>query len=91
MKNAYKLLTFFSISFLCLSCAVPVSDKPATTQNDNQVFTRCTEPRPEICTREYNPVCATLSTGKQQKTYATGCTACADPAVIKYRQGPCEP
>lgn len=89
MKYSYKLLTFFSISFLCLSCAAPTINKPAITKNDSQGFILCTEPRPEICTREYNPVCATLNTGKE-KTYATGCTACADPAVTKYRQGPCE-
>lgn len=89
MKTSYKLLTFFSISFLCLSCTAPVVNQSATTQKDSYVYTLCTEPRPEICTREYNPVCATLTTG-ETKTYATGCTACADPAVIKYRQGTCE-
>ena len=48
----------------------------------------CQNPRPEICTREYNPVCATLSDGSE-KTYATGCTSCSDEAVISYRAGSC--
>ena len=90
MKASYKLLILFSIAFFCLSCSVPVSNKPAASQSDSQVFTHCTEPRPEICTREYNPVCATLNTKNQQKTYGNGCSACADPAVTKYRPGPCE-
>ena len=90
MKTSYKLLTIFSISFFCQSCAESVSNKPATEQNHNHVYTQCTEPRPEICTREYNPVCARLNTGNEEKTYGNGCSACADPAVIDYRQGACE-
>lgn len=67
---------------------------------DSNVFIKCKKPRPEICTREYNPVCATKNTSvvcvttpcpsTEEKTYATGCTACADPKVIKYKQGQCE-
>ena len=67
---------------------------------DSNVPIKCKEPRPEICTREYMPVCATKNTGvvcvttpcpsTEDKTYATGCTACADPKVIKYKQGQCE-
>lgn len=58
----------------------------------------CSEPRPQICTREYRPVCGyTLngdSGGEQnsysEKTYATGCTACAHPEVKAYRPQACE-
>ena len=49
----------------------------------------CTEPRPQICTYEYNPVCATLNDGTV-KTYATGCTACADPLVKGWNPGECD-
>jgi len=90
MKDLYKLVTFFCITFFCLSCSAPLSTKPATDQKDSHAFTQCKEPRPEICTREYRPVCATLNTGGEEKTYATGCTACADPGVIKYRESACE-
>ena len=48
----------------------------------------CTEPRPEICTREYDPVCALLADG-EWRTYATGCVACSDPKVTGYRPQPC--
>jgi alkaline phosphatase D len=49
----------------------------------------CPEPRPQVCTREYRPVCATFKDGSF-KTYSNGCTACTDPAVTGYREGTCE-
>jgi len=48
----------------------------------------CEAPRPKICTREYMPVCAKLKTNVF-KTYATGCTACADVNVISYTTDSC--
>ncbi len=50
--------------------------------------TVCTEPRPQICTMDYRPVCAQLSDGTF-KTYSNGCTACTDPAVTGHREGAC--
>lgn len=61
----------------------------------------CPEPRPQICTYDYNPVCATRDTGMrcvttpcpstEDVTYSNGCTACSDQSVISYRPGRCEP
>ena len=51
--------------------------------------TICSEPRPQICTKEYNPVCATIKDASK-KTYATGCTACSDKLVVYYSEGACE-
>ena len=51
-------------------------------------LTRCPQERPQICTREYNPVCAALTDGSM-KTYATGCTACADLQVTGWIAGAC--
>ena len=53
----------------------PPSQDPAATQ--------CTDPRPEVCTMEYLPVCARLADGSQA-TYASACSACADPAVVSH-------
>lgn len=52
---------------------------------------RCTEPRPEICTMDYTPVCALVngSGTAQWKTYANACTACSDSAVTGYRENAC--
>jgi len=60
----------------------------------------CPEPRPQMCTRDYRPVCATRDTGvrcvttpcpsTEEKTYGNACSACADQDVISYRNGACE-
>jgi len=49
----------------------------------------CPEPRPQICTQDYRPVCARLADGSL-KTYSNGCTACTDSTVESYREGQCE-
>ena len=65
---------------------------PETNQLNNEPGSTdviiCEQPRPQVCTREYNPVCATLDDG-QIKTYATGCTSCADVNVQSYTPGAC--
>ena len=100
MKKLTHLITIFGITLFCTSCSTPVSSEDTKQQVDSSLYIKCKEPRPEICTREYNPVCATVKTSvvcvttpcpsAEEKTYATGCTACADPKVIKYRQGQCD-
>jgi hypothetical protein len=55
---------------------------------DDSGLTACTDPRPQMCTMEYNPVCGMLR-GGGEKTYSTGCTACSDSAVTGYRAGEC--
>ena len=50
--------------------------------------TQCADPRPQVCTMEYNPACATLVAGGT-KEYASGCNACADDAVSSYVPGSC--
>ncbi|RRC98078.1 hypothetical protein [Amphritea balenae] len=43
--------------------------------------------RPQICTRDYRPVC---SQGQQPAmTYGNACSACADPSVTGYTPGAC--
>lgn len=60
----------------------------ATQPTDQPPITECTEPRPQICTMEYDPVCGKLN--GTTKTYASGCTACSDPRVSGYTPGACE-
>ena len=57
--------------------------------SDKKEFTTCPEPRPEMCTQDYRPVCAKLD-DDSMKTYSNGCMACSDPKVIGYHQGACE-
>jgi len=48
----------------------------------------CTDPRRQMCTREYRPVCATKRDGARQ-TYGNGCSACGDATVVSHVPGPC--
>lgn len=52
-------------------------------------LTACTDPRPQICTADYNPVCGSLG-GDSHKTFSNGCSACSDAAVSGHRPGACE-
>jgi hypothetical protein len=79
----------FSLLFVLLIISGCASNtEKADRSPDTQAFTACTDPRPQICTMQYDPVCAKLETGS--KTYATDCTACSDPAVSGYYPGACE-
>jgi hypothetical protein len=51
-------------------------------------FTECKDPRSEMCTREYRPVCAKRDTG-EWVTKGNSCTACADPKVHGYTKDAC--
>lgn len=50
--------------------------------------TPCAQTRPQVCTMEYAPACALLTSG-ELKEYASPCNACADDAVVGYTMGPC--
>jgi hypothetical protein len=89
MLNILRLVLLVTLGLLSVACAT--SDKEKEEKNIEpgaMDLIICTEPRPQICTREYDPVCATLQDGSV-KTYATGCTSCSDSAVAGYRPGGC--
>jgi len=48
----------------------------------------CKEPRPQMCTMDYRPVCGTMTSG-EEKTYSNGCSACSDLSVLGYVSGEC--
>ena len=74
----------------------PAADPPAQQKNEPVM---CTNPRPEVCTAIYEPVCATRDTGvrcitapcpsEENVTKASACTACSDPKVISHVKGEC--
>ena len=49
---------------------------------------QCSSPRPQVCTMEYNPVCARLE-GGGVSVYSSPCNACADDSVVGYLPGAC--
>jgi cytochrome c5 len=73
---------------VALACTLVLAACASQEAADDGALTRCEEPRPQVCTMEYAPSCATLITGGQ-KEYSSGCNACADDAVAGYVPGPC--
>lgn len=48
----------------------------------------CSDPRPEMCTMEYQPVCG-FYLDNSSKTYPNACTACSDKNVVRYIKDEC--
>jgi len=87
-----RIINAFIFTVLLVACAAqPPAQKKELIQ--------CPEQRPQICAREYMPVCATRDTGvrcvttpcpaSEQKTYSNGCSACADKNVSGYAANAC--
>ena len=101
MKPYLKLsiIGMLSLSFL-IACQ---DEKPATDPKPKpspiSVYTKCKDPRSEVCTREFRPVCGKVDTGircvttpcpsTENKTYSNACTACADPKVYGFWKNAC--
>jgi hypothetical protein len=86
---------FVAVVIFLTSC---VSSKPQQNSFAPE-YKQCPELRPQMCTREYMPVCATRDTGvrcitapcpsSEQRTYSNGCEACADAKVLGYSPNAC--
>ena len=90
MSTKCVILTF-ALMWIPVYAAAGGTDQnvpPAESGGTTQTIT-CPEPRPEICTQDYRPVCAQLPDGTF-KTYSNGCNACSDPIVVGYRDGECQ-
>jgi len=87
------------IILILAGCLLLVS---CTTHRIEQIplnAVQCTDPRPQICTMDYTPVCATRDNvtrcaktpceSTETATYANACTACADPAVMYHLPAAC--
>jgi len=55
-------------------------------KSDNQAS--CLEPRPDMCTMDYQPVCG-FNVDNGSKTFSNGCAACSDRSVVKYINNEC--
>ena len=81
------------LAALAVSCAMPVPDDPAPVDGEASGTVAddfvCSEPRPQVCTTIYAPVCAEHTDGDRE-TLASACNACADDTVSAYTKGPCE-
>ena len=85
-----RLFNLFLLTVMTVGCASIDEEKSRQQYEPGELdLFLCEEPRPQICTREYDPVCAKLQDGSV-KTYATGCTSCADSSVVGYTKGACK-
>lgn len=96
--DALGAIIAMSLFVLCIaSCSSkPTAEPPSEPASD---YTACQEPRPEMCTREYRPVCAQRDTGircvttpcdsTEWVTLPSACTACSDADVLGHRPGEC--
>ena len=86
-----KLIAGITISLLLTAfmSGCEANNPKITSKNIATELILCPEKRPQICTREYRPVCAQHKDGSF-KTYSSECTACANPNVVGYRNDACE-
>jgi hypothetical protein len=93
------LLTLVLPAVVLLSGCGTAAEAP-TPEPERLVEVECQDPRPEVCTFQYEPVCGLVDTGKrcvttpcpasEWQTFSNGCTACSNPDVMGYREGACD-
>jgi len=91
-----RLFRLFALIASLTACASPTTQTKSKTETN---LTHCPEQRPQVCTMDYRPVCATRDTGircvttpcpsSEQITYSNSCSACADAKVIGYIPDEC--
>lgn len=80
------LVKYFFIALL-LGLTACASVPPDEAEN-MAAATVCEDPRPQVCTMDYRPVCGTLGDGSV-KTHSNGCGACSDAKVTSWVEGEC--
>jgi hypothetical protein len=78
-----RIFTVITLGLLLSACNATAV--PHTSSAESNL---CVDPRPQVCTMQYNPVCAVLGNGTS-KQYSSPCNACADDAVKSYLPGAC--
>jgi len=93
----FGLVLVLAIPSACRSQGPPEGPPAAADAAD---FTACTDPRPEMCTQDYRPVCGLRDTGvrcvtapcdaaTEERTYSNACVACSHADVHGWRPGAC--
>lgn len=81
MNGIKTLMVLISATLLLAACK--------TLPEKKVVEVLCKEPRPQMCTMIYQPVCGVDQEG-QFKTYSSGCNACSHSEVVGYNPNACE-
>ena len=87
------LIFLLTLLLLALAGCKQSSDQPAArpeTPEPTEIpgLSLCTDPRPEVCTQNYAPVCGVHEDGSR-RTYSNGCMACSNAEVVGSLPGAC--
>lgn len=86
-RSRWMLIIVALTYFLITACSPEPASGEAAPAGPG--LTACTDPRGQVCTAQYDPVCGYLG-GDNYKTYSNACSACSDAAVSGHRPGACE-
>jgi hypothetical protein len=97
----YTRLSVCLVAMVLASCGTQqVQGNSLAEGAVHKQITECGSPRPDVCSFQYRPVCASKDTGvrcittpcpsTEWQTYGNACTACSEPKVYGYRDGSCE-
>lgn len=96
VRMAGQLISMTLMLTVLVGCGHAADEPPSKAL----ALTKCSDPRPQMCTMDYRPVCAQRDTGircvkapcpsSEWKTYSNGCSACSDADVSGYRGGSCD-
>ncbi len=86
-RRVWKFLSIVAGGFVVVACTpVPPAGEAASSEAE---LTTCEDPRPQVCTLQYQPVCG-FASAVELKTYSNACSACSDQVVTGHRPGACE-
>ena len=86
-QHGWKIVAVAMSSFVAVACSpLPPAGEAMSSEPG---LTACADPRPQVCTLQYDPVCGLFGDGKN-KTYSNACSACTDATVSAHRPGACE-
>lgn len=77
-----------SVLFVLVLASCSTAPKPAPPGALLPGEQACTNPRPEVCTMEYRPVCGTDLNGKKME-FSNECSACLNVDVVSWEEGLC--
>ena len=88
MLSVMKKWMVVGVAVLALAACGSNEVKEEAEIAEKEGVEQCSEPRPQMCTMEYRPVCGITKDGAD-KTYGNGCGACGDAEVISFTEGEC--
>ena len=85
-RHGWKIVTLALAAMVAAACSpLPPAGEAMPAGSGS---TACADPRPQVCTLQYDPVCGFSGDGKST-TYSNACSACADETVSGHRPGAC--